>query len=872
MKFKFSQNLDYQLEAINSIVDIFDTGKNLYARDDTFQLRSPSASPVVANELEIEDGRILSNVQRIQEQNNIEPVERLDSYDFTVEMETGTGKTYVYLRTALELHKRYGLTKFIILVPSVAIREGVMKTIQQTKEHFQKLYNFNFNDFAYDSSKLSEVRDFIQSPDIQFMVMTIQSFNKDTNVMRQTPDRFHGEQPLELVAQTRPVVIMDEPQNMGSDLAKASIEDLHPLFKLRYSATHKEVHNLMYQLTPVNAYKNGLVKKISVYGAKEEDSGAFVFEVKDIKIERGRNPRAKVKVEERTADGSFVKKEKTVKAGDDLERKTGNEKYSGVEVNEVDARRARVELSNGSFYKLQEQTLENKEAVFRTQIRETIKAHLDKQDDLGDRAKVLSLFFIDKVENYRGEDALIKKIFEQEFERLKSNYGQFSRWDASQVHSGYFAQDRESEGRKKQEIASEKKRENLTYDLIMKDKERLLSFEEPVSFIFSHSALREGWDNPNVFQICTLNETKSEHRKRQEVGRGLRLPVDVNGYRIFDSRVNVLTVVANESYEEFVGQLQTQYSEAGYGELPQPGNARRKVNVNFRKNIEIENEEFKQLWERIRKKTKYNISFPAEKFVEHAAEEINERIDINNISVRVQKVDIDFDKKGKMKTIYAGESAGESVKSEVKIGNVVDRIVRETGVTKKTVVDILSRANNLDLIFKNPEEYIRSVGVIIKHTLHEFVINEGLRYTPVDDVWELDIFESFKSSQNKTIKSDKSVYERVVFDSAGEREFAESLEASSRVALYTKLPPKFVIDTPLGTYNPDWAIVMKGEDNKERLYLIRETKFAENRTKQEIIDNLRQEEKQKIECGRKHFNAIGVDFGVSTDKNLGDLK
>jgi len=874
MKFKFSANLDYQRDAINAIVDIFDIGENLYRHDGSFQMKTQS--PVVANELDVDDVQILSNVQRIQEQNGIENRETTDSdnlTDFSVEMETGTGKTYVYLRTALELHKRYGLTKFIVLVPSVAIREGVMKTIDQTREHFRQLYNTPFNDFAYDSSKLSEVRDFVQSPDVQFMVMTVQSFDSDTKILRQANrDQWRGgDSPLKSIAQTRPIVIMDEPQNMDSKKKKDAIADLEPLFKLRYSATHKEVHNLMYQLTPVGAYKNGLVKKISVYGAKEEDAGAFVFGVKHIKTQKGKNPWAMVQLEVKNADGEFVYKDMKLTPGTDLERKTKNEKYSGLQVNDVNAGKNRVELSDGKFYKLEEERSENKEAIFRTQIHETIKAHFDKQEELGDQVKVLSLFFIDKVENYRGDDVLIKSIFEEELEKLKVNYEAFQSREADEVHSGYFAQDRESEGRKKQEISSEKKRENLTYDLIMKDKERLLSFEEPISFIFSHSALREGWDNPNVFQICTLNETRSEMRKRQEIGRGLRLPVDAEGERIYDTRTNVLTVVANESYTEFVDQLQNEYRNAGYGELPEPGNSRKRVNVEFKKHFAEEDENFKALWEKIRQKTRYNISFSTEDFMHNAVERINRELDVNNLTVMVEKVSVDFDKSGNVTTSYEGGSAGAKLKENVRIGNVVDRIVRESGVTKRSVVDILSRVDDLSLIFENPEEYIRSISVIIRSTLNEFVINNGLQYTPIDDVWELDIFEDFKSARNKTIKGGKSVYSRVVFDSAGERRFAEALEGNNKVTLFTKLPPRFVIDTPLGTYNPDWAIVMKDDGGTERLYLVRETKFAEGKTREEILANLRPEEQQKILCGKKHFNAIGVDFAEATQPDLRDL-
>lgn len=861
MKFKFSKNLDYQLEAIEAIAEIFDLGKNIVKAREDFKLQS--FSPIVANMLEIEQERILKNVQAIQRQSGIEQIERLDSMDFSIEMETGTGKTYVYLRTALELNCRYGLKKFIVLVPSVAIREGVLKTIEQTKEHFRELYGNGFGYFAYDSGKLSRVREFAQSPDIQIMIMTVQSFNKDENVMRQTPDRFNGESPLDLVAQTRPVVIMDEPQNMESELSKAAIADLKPLFKLRYSATHKNKHNLMCQLTPVDAYKKGLVKKIEVFGVIEDNPNELMFSVREIRVQRGSLPKAKIAVEIKDASGEYKTKEMLVKFGDDLGRKTNNEKYKGLAVNEIDARRGRVELSNGNFYQIEAAAGENKEAIFRTQIRETIKAHCNKQADLGSGIKVLSLFFIDRVDNYAKADGIIRRIFEEEFEKIKKNFSHFKEIDARETHNGYFANIKKKGEIIYQDTDGKSKADKEVYDLIMKNKEQLLSFNEPICFIFSHSALKEGWDNPNVFQICTLNETTLAAKKRQEIGRGLRLAVDVNGDRVFDSKVNVLTVVANESYRNFAARLQEEYSEAGYKDSLPTSNAQEKVLIKFKKQWSVENEDFKKLWEKIRKKTKFNIELSAEKLISQAADKINE-LDVSNLVVRVDKVTVDFDDEGRVKTIYEQGASGERLNKEIQIGNIISRIAYETGITRKTVFAILSQASNINLLFVNPEEYARSAIVIIKHSLNELLINEGLKYLPANNVWELSLFEDWNTYGNKTVDSEKSVYEKIVFDSDGEREFAQSLNRSRNVKLFTKLPPKFTVDTPLGTYNPDWAIVA-ATDGGEKLYLVRETKFVGD------LANLRPSENQKIACGKKHFEAIDVNFKVVQSKELSDL-
>lgn len=860
MKFKFNKNLDYQIEAISAVTEIFETGKNLLNNKETFELQS---SPIISNELEIDRIRILENLNNIQKQNNINIIEKLDSMDFSVEMETGTGKTYVYLRTILELNKKYGLKKFIILVPSVAIREGVLKTIEQTKEHFKEIYNIHFGYFSYDSKKLSRVREFAQSINIQIMIMTIQSFNKDSNIMRQTPDRFNGESPLNLVAQTKPVVIMDEPQNMESELSKSAINDLNSLFRLRYSATHKHIYNLVYRLTPYDSYIKGLVKKIEVYGAEESDPSAFIFKVLEIKTQSGRPPQAKVILEVKQTRDEFINKEILLKGQDDLFRKTQNEKYRDLYVNEIDARINKIEISDGRIFNLEEKAGKNKEIIFRTQIRETIKAHFNKQEELGNKIKVLSLFFIDKVDNYVKADGIIRKIFIEEFEELKGNFELFKNSAVNTVQNGYFAKTKIKGEIIYKDTDGKTKDDKEVYDLIMKDKEKLLSFSEPTSFVFSHSALKEGWDNPNIFQICTLREVRQEKERRQQIGRGLRLAVNTDGDRIFDTHVNILTVIANESYREFVGGLQTEYNEAGYKETPKAADARERVTIKFRKHLASQSEDFKKLWEKIKKRTKFNIELNTKKLVESSVSKINE-LDINNLVVKVEKVQVDFEREGKLKTIYQTTSYGEKLVNKIIIDNYIDRIAKETGVTRATVFEIFSKINNLDLIFKNPEEFTRSCISFVNISLNELLINEGLKYIPTGDIWEINLFEDFVSYAKKSIESKKSIYERVVFDSEGERQFAENLEINNRVILFTKLPPNFIVDTPLGDYHPDWAIVYK-TDEGEKLYLIRESKFVDR------LENLRPSEQQKIVCGQKHFKAIDVNFKVATQMTLEDL-
>lgn len=892
MKFKFQKDLDYQLEAINSVVEIFDTGKNLKKGiENGFELVSPNDLQVIANEMEINEESILEKIKALQEGKGIcefkkdsggkdilddEGNKKVEKYfideenarDISIEMETGTGKTYVYLRTIFELNKKYNLKKFIILVPSVAIREGVLKSIEQMREHFKSLYEVNFKGFAYDSDKLNEVRDFVQGNVLQIMIMTIQSFDNDSKIMKKSLDRFNGDKPIDLVSATNPVIIMDEPQNMESDLAKEAIKDLKPIFKLRYSATHKNIYNLIYRLTPIDSYKKNLVKKIEIYGIKEENSNDLLLKVKEIITEKGSGPKARVILSVKNADNTYTDKEILIKAGDDLFRKTKNDFYKDLIVFDVNAREKRVELSDGKFYKLEEDG-ENKEDIFRVQIRETIKLHLDKQNKLKKHdIKVLSLFFIDKVDNYIHNDSLIRKIFNEEFNKLKNNYEDFKTLEAENVHKGYFASKKvrgQTEYVDSREKSTEADKE--AFDLIMKDKERLLSFNEKVSFIFSHSALKEGWDNPNIFQICTLRETNSIMKKRQEVGRGLRLPVNQDGVRIYDDKINILTVVPNESYKDFCATYQAEMSEAGYKAVD-PGNAKEKISIKTTKYLD--SEDFKELWNRINRKTKYILEINSNLLIKNVLEKINE-LDLSRPIIKIEKAKIYFDNKNNLQTSENEESFGGIIKYNIKINNFIDRIAKETELTKNTIFSIFEEAENIDFIFDNYEDYIRNIILIIQNEKQNLLISEGIKYEPIQDYWEAkllygDLGEVLK---NKSIESDKSPTDRIVFDSEGEREFAEHLIDDSRVKVFTKLPRGFVVKTPFGDYVPDWAIVFT-KNNEEKLYLVRETKFYEGKN---LEDFLSKEELNKIECAKKHFKAINTnaDYKVVQGKDLVDL-
>ncbi|MCI6189373.1 MAG: DEAD/DEAH box helicase family protein, partial [Clostridium sp.] len=592
MKLKFDSELDYQKEAIASIVDIFN-GQRITQSNFTVLSNIDEVGTVgklvtehgVGNKLELDEEDILKNVNKIQLKNGLKQSTlkelQKDNYYFTIEMETGTGKTYVYLRTIFELNKKYGFTKFVIMVPSVAIKEGVMKSIEIMKEHFKELYdNVIFNSYEYKSQKLDIFRDFATSDDIRIMVMTIQSIEKDTNVINIENEKTNGLKPIQFVQETNPIIIIDEPQTtISTDKRRDSVNSLNPLCTIGYSATHEYKINLMYRLNAVDAYEKQLVKQIEVASLISKDSHNEAY-IKLISVTNKNNKiRAKIEFDKwDTKKGDTVITSKEFKLGDDLKELSGNrEIYNGYIITEINAKEGNefVDFSGADPIRLGEVRGEvnDDDIVKRTQIRKTIEEHLNKELVLKQHGiKVLSLFFIDKVANYRYYDdkgnphkGKYAIWFEEEYKKAieKPKYNTlFNDVDieseAEEVHGGYFSKDKKG---KFKDTNGKTVADEDEYNLIMKDKEKLLSFDSKLKFIFSHSTLREGWDNPNVFQICTLNETKSTMKKRQEIGRGLRLAVNQNGERIKGFNVNTLTIMANESYDDFARKLQHEYEE-----------------------------------------------------------------------------------------------------------------------------------------------------------------------------------------------------------------------------------------------------------------------------------------------------------------------
>lgn len=853
MKFKFESNLDYQIDAINSIVNIFKEQKR---NDGDVWI---STEGVIPNKLDLTEKQILENLKEIQKSNKIKENGQLDGMDFTIEMETGTGKTYVYLRTILELNRKYGFKKFIIVVPSVAIREGVLKTLDITKKHFKDLYdNLPYNFYEYDSSKLAKLRQFARNNTLEIMITTLDSFNKATNVMNNYQDKLSGTKPIEFVKETNPILILDEPQNMESDISKKALQNLNPLFKLRYSATHKNYYNLIYRLTPIEAVNKELVKKIEVLSVMKEGDFNKAYILCEKIVADSNGIKATLELNKKQKTGHKIAKIQ-VKRGDDLYKKTGSNLYQNCIITKIDAGQGIIEFSNGLKLKEGETTGGDKRELMKIQIRETIEQHFQRYRELKKNGiKILSLFFIDRVSNYTDKDGFIRKTFEEEFNKLKASFDEFKNIDVGKVHNGYFSKYKSDSGMESDSDA---------FDLIMRDKERLLSFDEPTQFIFSHSALREGWDNPNVFCICTLNETKSEMKKRQEIGRGVRLPVNQTGQRVRSIKHNILTVVANESYSDYVSRLQQEYiddygeqvfdSEGNFDQKLIPPNARRRKIIKLKKGFTL-NPEFKELWRRIAKKTRYSVNLDSEDLIKQCTDEIN-KLTLETIKIKVERVAISLDSDYSIKTTFVGDEA-EETEETFAIPDIINVLSEETNLTRETVSKIMGEVKNFDLIFKNPQEFISSIKTIIRNKMKDFLVN-GIKYLEIEDYWKMELFEELESYEDRIVPVKNSIYEEIIWDSEGEKTFAQKLDEDNRVKLFVKLPNWFRVLTPVGDYNPDWAIVVEERDLsgkvREKLYLVRETKFVED------LENLRPSEKQKIKCAKEHFDTLKVDFKES---------
>ena len=973
MKLKFDPSLEYQRDAINAIVGVFDgqpisqTGVALSLAADAGLFQSELG---VGNNLSLSDDELLANVHKIQEANDIEKVSALQGRAFSVEMETGTGKTYVYLRTIFELNRAYGFKKFIIVVPSVAIREGVLKSIEMTKAHFWTLYdNVPFDYFVYDSKKLGQVRQFATSNQIQIMIINIQSFQKDIadkeladmtedelkklNVINRENDRMSGRRPIEFIQATQPMVIIDEPQSVdNTPKSRRAIANLHPSATLRYSATHRNPYNLLYKLDPIKAYDMRLVKRIEVASVRSEDSFNDAY-VKLLKTDNAKGIRAQVEIHKEGPQGPRASRI-WIKQSDDLYVKSGRrESYrDGYIVQNIDCTPGveYLEFNQGRLLEIGQEIGGLGDEIMQAQIYETVERHLQKERSLREKGvKVLSLFFIDRVASYRvyntdGSTALGKagQWFEDAYRELtdKPIYSAFATEDLSKIHNGYFSMDR---GRAKDTRGNTKIDED-TYNLIMKEKERLLDVEEPLRFIFSHSALREGWDNPNVFQICTLNETHSFEKKRQEIGRGLRLPVNQDGERIQDETVNRLTVVANESYEEFARTLQSEFEEDfgirfglvekiafaklvraapdgteqeigqdvsariwddlvanGYlnasGEIldtfnPRAPNFRLQISDEFkdlvpeiidgvsnkvfknrvvnacerhalklRKEVYL-SDDFKALWNKIKHRTRYRVAFDTDELIYKAVERIKNLAPIQPPEIATTVVEVDISE--------AGVSADRQIATRRRdvspvtiLPDILNFLQKETELTRYALVKILKQSGRLPAFKVNPQVFMAAVAKEIARAMRDLML-EGIQYEKVEgQYWEMRRIEQeaeeglvrYLHNLYEVQNENKALFDTIEYESEVEKQFAHDLDNHENVRLFLKLPSWFKIDTPIGPYNPDWAFVTERD---EKLYFVRETKSTLN------SEDRRMGENWKIDCGRKHFESLNVDYDVVT--------
>ncbi|MDG3060948.1 MULTISPECIES: restriction endonuclease [Lacticaseibacillus] len=988
MQIRFDE-LKYQNDAVNAAVDLF-KGQALRSNNHLFGKPGFQSSLFakdgvgIGNNISVSKERLLKNLQQIQIRNGIAPDDKLVGENkrfpqFNIEMETGTGKTFVYLKTILELNKQYGYLKFIVVVPSVAIREGVIKSIQMTRGYFSGQYDGEvYEAFVYSSSDLNRIREFAIANTLQIMITTIQAFNKDSNVMNQQRDQLDGERPIDFLAETRPILIVDEPQSVdATDLAKKAINSLNPSVAFCYSATHKENYSTIYRLGPVEAYDQQLVKQVEVAALQnDEDGNRAYLRLISVANRKGRIS-ARIEVYKKTKEGAD-KKVITVQQNSDIVSKTKLQIYSRVGfVTDIDTTPGlEAVYFTGEPRKL---TLsysdEEDEAVKREQIKQTIREHLEKElrfQKAQIPVKVLSLFFLDKVENYRKYDENGKyhrgryaHMFEDEYRKLiKSSRYQGLR-DASvpvnEVHDGYFSRDGKNHFKN---TRGNTMADESTYSMIMRDKEGLLTSYDPgkgntdsvnkLRFIFSHSALREGWDNPNIFQICTLVDTQDTMTKRQKIGRGLRIAVDQDGHRVPGFEINTLTIMANESYKNFAETLQTEYADAGVkfgiftddvfaavvtsvdddtGEQKPLGKglsrrliqsliasgyltAERKatnklvlalqsqsivlpnefseyqdqilaIATKYVKSLQIYNradrklvsinkgqpsEDFKGLWDRIKSKTTYRVNFDTDKLIDHSVRKLQ--------NITTHQGNFTYTKAQIVNTIAGfevqnphGRYTSNNDMLPYELPDILTFLQNETHLTRRTLAKILRQVDDLTAFQTNPQSCITQAAKLINWEKQQLMV-AGIEYKENGAVFEQSLFSTetlyayldhgdLRGNAVK-VSSNKTIYNYIVTDSETEKQFARDCEQDDNVLFYIKMPAWFKVPTPLGTYNPDWAVIYKREDGV-RLYFVADTKANPDE------EALRGHELLQIKSGRAHFRSLktGIIFDViKNEKSL----
>ena len=984
----------YQLEAANAVCDVFNgqpcrtssyqidkgSDKNNYP---IFQEEQNEYIGVKNYKIILSENQVLENIQRIQNNYNLKRSEKLEGlYNITIEMETGTGKTYTYIKTMYELNRKYGWTKFIIVVPSIAIREGVFSSFKITEKHFASEYGSKIKFFIYNSTNLNAINDFASNDKINVMIINTQAFNasgKDARRIDMELDSFRSRKPIDVIAATNPILIIDEPQSVEGEKTKVGLKKFNALMTIRYSATHKSMFNMVYRLDAIEAYNKKLVKKIEVKSVTESGSSStdgYLY-IQKINLS-AQDPTVTIEFDYK-GKNSILKKVKTFAKGDNLYSYSNElEQYkNNYIVSNIDGMTNCVQFVNGISIHVGEIYGSNNDIqTRRIQIQETIKSHLMKEQELFNKnIKVLSLFFIDKVEKYRiydnnnnqiaGEYAnMFEEEYSKQIEGLKSSCNNNSyltylnKINSATTHAGYFSVDKKSNKFIDSKVMRSEQESNDVdaYDLIMKDKERLLDLDEPVRFIFSHSALKEGWDNPNVFQICTLKKTNAHDRKRQEIGRGLRLCVNQDGDRMdIDALgelvhdINLLTVIANESYSEFTTALQKETAEIvadrprevnellfenkkvknatgdneliidsknatkiyhsmikndyidtnnkltekyyedkkndqiiipeefhSYKEdilniiasiydpkinLPVDANSS-KIKVEINKN-NFDKKEFHELWSKINSKSAYVVKFDSKELIDKSVKAINDQLSVAKIyhviaTGEMQKIDskeqlIEGTAFDSPKTDHQVNEA-ITINSDIKY-DLIGKIADGTKLTRGSIVEIIKKIDKdkFNSFKYNPEDFILKTCKLINDQKATIII-EHISYNKTDEVFSMDIFTLAKDKNelkpNSTIPTTKKhLYNFLQYESDVEKKMAEKLDKSEKVSVYVKLPKGFYIDTPVGKYNPDWAIVFNEVDIKH-IYFIAETKGSLSSLELKLI------EKAKITCAKKHFKSI----------------
>lgn len=894
---KFDANQNYQAEAVSSVLDLF-VGWNAHnlaevVGTDSFGLFGESYA---ANEWGISDRDLLENVKRIQARTRVDGVgnekpiipeaKRLaeesdgsEIRDFSLEMETGTGKTYVYLRTAIELYLQYGLTKFIVVVPSVAIREGVQSSIELLRPHFASVYpGLNWDSMVYESKAVNKLREFASARHLQILIINSASFVKQDNLIKLPTDDLNGMTPISFIQAVKPIVIMDEPQKLEGEATKNAIAELNPLFKLRYSATHKNDHCLIYRLGPVDAFDLKIVKRIQVLSVSAEENQNTAY-VELVKVNKTGVPTATLRVNKPHARTTIQ-----VKDEDKLWVETGLSVYEGWAVEDIEVNPDLIRFTNGRVIYAGSSTETDDDWWRKAQIAAAIEEHLDKElslyrkvaaDDIKPM-KVLSLFFIDKVVHYANQDSKYRIWFEELYKSIsaKPMYKKLNLPSAEDAHKGYFAT---KSGGVAKDSNGKSEDDKLAYDLIMRNKQKLLSREEPVRFIFSHSALSEGWDNPNVFVICNLQESKSDIKRRQQIGRGLRLPVMENGERSFDESVNWLTIIATESFEQFAKNLQGEIEE-DTGEKFENRIQRHEKPVPLKlKKDALENPDFKALWESIRPRTKYDLEFADARFIEVATDRFK-KAGIED-PIRVPKI---FAERAKLHmTTAAGVEVGNkdktqnySMAGDIVVPDILKDLANQVGVARATIYEVIQQSGRSAEAKINPAVFRNQLKQSLQESLAALLVKDkGISYKKIDpseenSSWDAKFFEDKQPEALPGtlvhLNNGKTIYDAIPVDSGVERQFAKDLDDHPEVTFFLKLPDWFKVDTPIGKYNPDWALVRKMDTGEKRLYLVRETKGSP------VLDNIfRESERWKVTFGRRHFDAIQVDYKVV--KTVSDL-